>query len=144
MRNFIEIGSAPNEADCAQTGRPGAQELNRLECRAYVVALTLKYGKPPEGARYIVHPNNHELGTYYEVRCVYETDIPEASAYAFRTENGLDTWDEVGMWPPVTYDERGRAVNTITDPDLWLKETNPGAYPTKEQRDANKPAEPPD
>jgi hypothetical protein len=128
MQDTVEIGGAPFEENCAQTGSKqyDAYELNRLECRAYIVALKRKYGEPPDKALLRIRDYQHDFGTYCETVCRYDTDDEAAMAYATKVEKGLATWASVGMWPPVTYDETGRhAVHIIRKPDLWLKETNP-------------------
>jgi hypothetical protein len=134
--DYIEIGATPGEADCAQVGKAGYQRLARIECNAYIVALTRYYGAPPEGSRFSVHSNAHDLGSYLDVRFIYDRNIPEHIAHAMKVEDGLRYWAEAGMWSPVKYDDKGRAINVIEDPELWIEADNPGAHPTKERRDA--------
>ena len=100
MRDHLYIGSAPAGEDCAQLGRDDFGPLNRLECRAYVDALRVKYGPEPEGCDYRLKRENHDFGTYYEVAIYYDDSDPVACDYAFEVENGLETWAEVGMTAP--------------------------------------------
>lgn len=130
------IGSTPCDEACAQTGREDAPRLQRIECEAYIAALKRVHGEPPEGARLVSRSMAHDLGSYREVHCLYDSDNEEAAAYACKVEEGLRTWEEAGFWRPVTYDDRNNAVDVISDPGLWLKETNPEAHPTRELRDA--------
>ena len=131
--NSISIGSTPGEEDCAQTGRPEAYDLQSLECRAYIAALKLKYGEPPEGCRLYAKSCPHDLGQYREVWCSYP-DTQEGVDYAMKVENGLRTWDEVGMWKPVVYD-RGAPLAIIRDPALWIRVYNPHGHSSVERRD---------
>jgi hypothetical protein len=133
---IIEIGGVPSEEDCVATGvTENATSLNRLECRAYIEALRLKYGSEPEGAKLSTKGNPHDFGTFYEVVCRYDPEIKAAWEYAYLVENGLARWLDVGMWAPVMYD-RCQPVSIIRDPALWLRETNPGAHTSLERRDA--------
>lgn len=134
--DFIEIGATPSDADCAQVGRPNYDKLARIECRAYIVALTRVHGDPPEGSRFHIHANPHDFGSYLDVRYIYDSATPEHMAYAIKVENGLRFWAEAGMWSPVKYDQRGRPLNIIEEPEMWIEEDNPGAYPTRQARDA--------
>ncbi len=127
---FLEIGGTPCDEECAQTGvTRDAQEYNRLECRAYIEALRIKYGKEPEGAELRLKGSSHEFGTYYEVACHYDQNNEAARSYAFKVENGLATWEEAGFWKPVVYD-RSQPVHVIRDPAAWSREANPTALPT--------------
>ena len=126
----IEIGSTPNEEDCAQCGvTENYQSLARLECQAYIAALRTVYGTEPAGAELRLKGNRHDFGTYYEVVCRFDADTAEARDYAFKIEDGLATWSQAGMWAPVTY-HRSQAIHTISDPAMWTQATNPGAQAT--------------
>jgi hypothetical protein len=126
-----EIGGSPTEEDCAATGvTEGFDALNRLECAAYTVALQRKYGTAPDGIAFRVKENIHDFGSYYDVICRYNPEAPEAAEYATKVENGLATWDEVGMWAPVTY-SGSQPVHVIRDPDLWDRQLNSACHTTK-------------
>ena len=118
----LSIGGAPCDEECAQTGITNdAARLNRLECRAFMVALERKLGAIPEGCELFIKSNPHDFGTYYEVWARYEANDQAAADYAFRCEGeGPATWQEVGMWPPVKYDGRGQPVHIIEDPRAWI------------------------
>lgn len=135
MRTYAEIGCTPASENCAQLGiLDDYTRFARLECNAYIKAMRLKFGEPPAGARYHVHGNSHDFGTYYDVRLIYDATLEDHNDYALKIENGLDTWEEVGFWAPVSYDDRNNVVHVIEHPDLWLKETNPHCYKTIEER----------
>lgn len=124
----IEIGGTPADEPCAQIGPdqpPGGESLNRLECQAYIAALRAVYGKEPEGCELRIQSNAHDFGSYREVIVTYDGTNPENVAYALKVEDGLSRWDDAGFWPPVTYDDAGRAIYVIKDPTLWPRATNP-------------------
>ena len=111
MIDFFYIGSTPANEECAQTGvTEGAQRLNRLECEAYIKALRTVYGEEPEGAYYRVKGENHDFGRYFEVVIYFDTNSPEALAYASRAEFGLAWWADAGMTAPVQYDGNAQPV----------------------------------
>lgn len=101
MRDYISVGAAPPDEDCAQIGQPGYRELAIAECKAYIQALRNKLGPEAEGARLTYRGFEHDFGTYYEVICFYDSARPEAEDYAFRCEsNGPATWAEGLVEPP--------------------------------------------
>jgi hypothetical protein len=133
---FIDIGGTPVNEPCAKIGPdqdPRGEEHNRLECRAYIAALRIRYGLEPEGAKLRTKANRHDFGTYYEVVCDYIPGDQISQHYANEVENGLQTWDEVGMWPPVHYDDREKPILVMKDERLWLKTTNPSCFRDVEQ-----------
>lgn len=102
MKDYIEIGSSPVEEDCAQVGCEDYSRKARIECNQYIAALRAKFGPEPDGARLYIKGNPHDFGTYYEVNCEYDDDLPESAEYAFKCEGeGPLTWAEVGMEAPV-------------------------------------------
>lgn len=126
MSDFIEIGGAPAYESCAATGvTADALRYNRLECRAYIVALRKRYGPEPGDSQLRTKTNPHEFGSYCEVVYAFDGSDPAQRDYATAVESGLATWQEVGMWPPVTYDDRSQPVLVIEREDLWDRATNP-------------------
>ena len=109
MSDFLTLGSAPAEEECAQVGRPGYREQAIAECRAYVRALRNVLGQEPDGAQLTYCPFRHDFGTYYEVICRFDPAMPEAIDYAYRCESkGPRTWEEGGVAPPTVPKEKGR------------------------------------
>lgn len=101
MRDFIEIGPAPFEEDCAQVGDPDYQRQATAECRAFIEAIRRKLGPEPEGAYLKVKWFDHDFGSYCQVVCFFEDDNPQAVDYAYKCEaEAPATWEEVGMTPP--------------------------------------------
>lgn len=120
-RDFMIIGGVPYDESCSQLGvHEDFERLNRIECQAYMAALRVKYGKEPEGARLAMKANRHDFGTYREVICWYEVDVPEAVAYAMKMEAGLARWRDVEFHTPVIYGEgKGEVLSVLADPAQW-------------------------
>ena len=86
MRDFINIGPAPAEEDCAQLGTPDYPECSRQECNRFIALIRRAFGKEPEGARLYVKCLEHDFGSYREVVCSFDDTLPDSVAYAFRCE----------------------------------------------------------
>jgi hypothetical protein len=126
-RYYVEIGGSPVDEQCAQIGpdqHPDGFANNKLECRAYIAALRAKYGQEPPGCMYRVKVSEHDFGPYAEVVISYNPRDSVSQAYAARAENGVATWHEVGMWPPITWDN-GQPRNILRHPSLWFIADNP-------------------
>lgn len=129
----VEIGGTPAEEACAATGKTVDYDMyNRLECRAYIAALKVAYGPPPEGGEFRVKGNPHDFGTYYDVEYRCPDDNAEAVAYGFKVENGLSSWLQVNFWPPVTYDRQCQPVHVISDLAMLDREKNPACFGDKQ------------
>ena len=101
----IDLGGAPANEDCAQLGHtPDFAAVNRLEVDAYRAALIALFGTPPEGCALTAQPNHHDFGTYTTLAFVIgdDADLGPARAYAEAVEEGIGSWLEAGMAPPVT------------------------------------------
>jgi hypothetical protein len=95
MRDFLNIGSAPYEEDCAQLGTEDYYEKSKDECRRFIDLIRQKCGPEPVGARLATKSFQHDFGTYYEVVCYFDDTIPESEEYAFEVEaNAPATWDD--------------------------------------------------
>lgn len=94
IRDYLTIGSAPADEECAQVGEPDYGNKARRECRAYIAQLRREFGREPEGANLVTRFFPHDSGTYLEVVCYYEDDVPESVEYAYRLErDALPNWD---------------------------------------------------
>jgi hypothetical protein len=101
MREYLTIGSAPCDEECASLGTHGYAARARAECEAYIEAIRTKLGPEPKGAQLAVKPFPHDSGSYYEVICRYDDAYPGSVDYAFRCESDApETWAEVGMQAP--------------------------------------------
>ena len=93
----LNIGSAPNEDDCAQVGSADYYERARKECRAFMEQIRKHYPEPENG--YLnVKSYPHDFGSYYEVVAYYDQSDAEAVKWAYDIEGDdlgvLSTWDE--------------------------------------------------
>ena len=101
-RDYIDIGSAPPEEDCAQLGSRDYVKRARPECIRFIDLIRKVVGPEPEGASLQVKSNPHDFGTYLSVICYYDDNDDEATQYAFRCESeGPARWDE----PPRDIDQ---------------------------------------
>ena len=136
----IELGTVPWGESCAQTGKDyGSYDYARLqvlECKAFIMALQLKFGEPPTDSRFSINRFPHDFGTYNEVVYFYDIGLHSHVEYANKCEGGgPENWREVGMWAPVAYDDKGNVIHLIEEPLLWVMKNNRGCHTTIEQRD---------
>ena len=104
----IDLGGAPAEEDCAQLGHTADfARINRFEVLAYRAALIGLFGSPPAGCTLEPVANRHDFGTYVTLALTIgdNADLATARAYAEAVEDGIGTWLQAGMAPPVTYDD---------------------------------------
>jgi hypothetical protein len=87
MYDTLEIGPTPCEEKCEQLGPNYSPRRARRECERFIEAIKFKCGEPPEGAVLRIASHQHDYGTYYEVAVKYDSDIPEATAYALKVES---------------------------------------------------------
>jgi hypothetical protein len=97
MMEDLNIGSTPNEEECAQVGSDDYYERAIKECLAYREQIRKHYPEPENG--YLkVKGFPHDFGTYYEVVAYYDPEDTQASRWAFDIEGDnlgvLSTWDE--------------------------------------------------
>ena len=118
MHLTIDIGGAPANEDCAQLGQtPDFDRLNRLEIKAYAVAMQARFGPPPEGCAFVTITNRHDFGTYHTLGLKVLDDHradPAVVQYVEDTEDGLDSWLEAGLAPPIEYED-GHARRVRSD-----------------------------
>ena len=95
MMDYLNIGSTPNEEDCAQVGSENYDERARKECRAYMAQIRKHYPEPENG--YLkVKGFPHDFGTYYEVVAYYDESDAEAVKWALDIEG--DTKGVLARW----------------------------------------------
>ena len=97
MMENLNIGSTPNEEECAQVGSADYYARAIKECLAYREQIRKHYPEPENG--YLkVKGFPHDFGTYYEVVAYYDPEDTQASRWAFDIEGDdlgvLSTWDE--------------------------------------------------
>jgi hypothetical protein len=86
MRDYISIGPAPADEQCAQLGADDYYELVMEQCRRFREVIRKHIGPEPKGAELKIKSFPHDFGTYYEVVCYYDDAYPDAVDYAFRCE----------------------------------------------------------
>ena len=95
MRNFFVLGPTPIEEDCAQVGEPDYHRKALRESRRFIQLLRDTFGSEPEGAALRIKAFEHDFGTYHEVVCWFDPDIPESIDYACTCEIETPmTWEE--------------------------------------------------
>lgn len=92
--DYISIGSAPAEEDCAQVGSDGYMGKATKECERYKKLLRKKLGSEPEGARLATKSNSHDFGTYLDVVCYFDPDDKVAVTYALDCEGACSIWED--------------------------------------------------
>ncbi len=63
----VECGPTPANANAAQISDEDYRQRSKAECKAWMAQPVRFMGEPPEGARLIILPSQHDYGTYYEV-----------------------------------------------------------------------------
>ena len=95
MRDYINIGSCPWDSDCVQVGQDDYTERSRIELKAFIAQIRRVIGPEPDGARLAIKTFQHDFGSYSEVVCHFDTDLPKSEDYAFEVEGSprLESWD---------------------------------------------------
>ena len=109
MHLTIDIGGAPANEDCAQLGQTSDfDRLNRLEVKLYAVAMKARFGRPPEGCAFTTITNRHDFGTYHTLGLKVldgHCDDPAVTQYVEDVQDGLGSWLEAGIAPPIQYED---------------------------------------
>jgi hypothetical protein len=94
MSDYITLGPTPSDEPCAQVGEDLYAQKARTECRRFIKVLREAFGPEPSGAYLTTKAFEHDFGTYYEVICVFNSNVPESIDYAMRLEDEAPT-----TWP---------------------------------------------
>ena len=95
MRDYLSIGPVPANEECEQLGTNYNPSKARKECNTFIAQLRRQFGNEPDGARLSVKSNPHDFGTYLDVVCYYDDDMPESVEYAFKCEGEASpNWDD--------------------------------------------------
>ena len=93
---FVPLGPVPADEACAQAGDENYTTEVWKECNRFIALLRDTFGEEPVGALLCIQSAPHDFGTYYEVVCYYDPDIPASVDYAFRCEREAPTtWTDV-------------------------------------------------
>lgn len=104
-KDFMYLGTAPYEEECVQveSGKDYLPAM-REECNRFINLLRDTFGKEPEGARLAIRSEMHDFGSYLEVVCWFDEDIPESVEYAYNIEGNTPA-----RWPSTP-------VSSLPDP----------------------------
>jgi hypothetical protein len=120
MRDYITLGPTPAEEECAQIGDELYDHKARAECRRFIKLLRETFCEEPSGAYLQAKGFPHDFGTYWEVVCYFNPDVPGSIEYALKCEREAPTeWgseeDATDLCPecgdPLEY---GNAVQLIS------------------------------
>ena len=100
MRDFLYIGSAPHEEDCAQVGTPDYSRRALAECRRFMGQIERHYPAPEHSDCYLtIKREGHDFGSYYEVAAVFDCTDQAACDWAYDIEADrlgvLRTWEDI-------------------------------------------------
>lgn len=96
MRDYLNIGPTPCDEKCIGVGENRRKEL--AECRIFANQIRRVLGAEPDGARLIVKSFPHDFGTYSEVCCEYDDNLPASVEYAFKCESESPAnWDAIAQ-----------------------------------------------
>lgn len=100
-RDYLVIGSTPNDEICTQCGHDLPKQI--MECEALVNQLRRIHGQEPAGCQFFILENHHDAGIYHEV-AIFFTDQEEDEAgddtsynYATDVEELPDLWDDAAL-----------------------------------------------
>ena len=94
MSDYIALGPTPADEPCAQVGEERYGQKARAECRRFIKVLRETFGPEPSGAYLMTKAFEHDFGTYYEVVCHFNPEVPKSREYAMRCEDEAPT-----TWP---------------------------------------------
>lgn len=121
MSYTIDIGAAPANSDCAQLGQTeNFDEINRYEIAAYRLAIIAVHGAP-QGCCLKAQRYPHDFGTYRTLVLQVDDDAATGvQAYAEAVEDGLSSWVEACIAPPVVYDGKRAAIERPQIDDIAI------------------------
>lgn len=96
MRDYLEIASAPIEEELISvTDKYPYHNAMRHECKVFLQQLQRQFPDIPEGAYLKIKSCSHDFGTYYEVVCSFDDELPASVDYAYTLESTTPLhWDE--------------------------------------------------
>jgi hypothetical protein len=108
MSDYISLGPTPADEPCAEVGEELYEQKARAECRRFIKVLRETFGPEPSGAYLMTKAFEHDFGTYYEVVCHFNPEVPDSIDYAFRLEREAPT-----TWP----DDPGYSGSNVLCPE---------------------------
>ena len=99
--DYIELGSCPVNETCISVSNDDYMPAMRAECKRYKTMLEKRFPDIPSEAYFKIGTNQHDFGTYLDVRIIFNENNEEASDFAYFVEDNLPTeWndDSVIRW----------------------------------------------
>jgi hypothetical protein len=101
MKEYMYLGSAPANEECAQVGEDNYWQRANKECRLYISMLWSLVEKQfgsrdsiPESFNIVIKSEPHDFGSYIEVCAKFDMNDEKAVEIAFWIENNTPTeWD---------------------------------------------------
>lgn len=89
-----ELGTAPCNEPCGQSGYANWSELQKMECEEHAAQIVRENGPLPIGASFKAKRNPYEDMAYYELiyKCPYEDEVGVAYGQMLES-NGPLNWD---------------------------------------------------
>jgi len=95
MKQFIQLGTAPPDEDCAQLGSDNYQERARIEASIHIEQLNRFFKRKPKGFSFGIKRFNHDFGEYIDIVLYYADDEAER-AYTLQ-EKQPKVWDTIAI-----------------------------------------------
>lgn len=96
--DWMDLELTPYDEDCAQVGDDNYQKLARLEYSAMYGQLLRMFGTPLNSTRITCASNQHDFGTYYSLRVLFDTSDPISMEYAYKVEGDWPAkWDAMAI-----------------------------------------------
>ncbi len=123
MLNLL-VGVVPGLEAAAQIGKPYYEKDAIAEINAYKNQLIRICGEPPAGAKFVVVPNPHDFGTYYELELQIEGDFTTDAMqdYIDSVEDCCEYWDYQALKELANY--KLDYVIRIFNPDTLYNHNN--------------------
>jgi hypothetical protein len=119
MKKFIQLGTAPSNEDCVQTGSKDYQERSRIEASIHINQLQRCFKRIPKAFNFGMKKFNHDFGEYIDVVLYYgNSDTDENRAYAIQDKLPV-VWDSKAIEELLVNEQ----LNNKTIADVYSKET---------------------
>ncbi len=90
MRDFIYIGSAPSEEECAQVGAEDYGRRSQLELSQFKRMLETSFPL----VNFRIKRQSHDFGYYSEVVAYYDDEDEAQTEQAYDAECHFERWDD--------------------------------------------------
>jgi hypothetical protein len=95
-KDYMDLGSAPAEEDCAQVGSDDYSQRVRRECRIWIDQLKRTMNPTLRLATYT--DSGHDAGTQYYVVCYYDNENEAEVEEMLRLESeSPGKWDDAAL-----------------------------------------------